>query len=136
MHGKQSNGERSYLGRRTCGRGIKSLRDVYKETEVRVACYMAMSDSPWTTVACTREVANEYCSVRREAEEVMEETGKTLILGKDQVKLDGEQLSDAWTEVWAKLKVILKTQTDQTATFVYIYREENIECPQSSTFKT
>ena len=41
---------------------------------------MAMSDSPWMSVTWARKVANEYCSIRREAEEVMEEIGETLIL--------------------------------------------------------
>ena len=41
MIGKQSSDERLYLIRQDGGRGIKSLRDIYKETRLRVACYMA-----------------------------------------------------------------------------------------------
>ena len=100
MHGKQSSDEKSYLSsRKASNRRIKSLRNVYKETKVRVACYFTMSDCPWMRLTWAREVANEYCSVRREAEEVMKEIGHTLILGEDGIKLNGEQLFGTWKEV-------------------------------------
>ena len=41
MLGRQASDERLYLKREKGGRGLKSLRDVYKETRLRVACYMA-----------------------------------------------------------------------------------------------
>ena len=71
MHGKQPSDERLYPSRRASGKGVKSLRDVYKQTKVRVIRYMVVSDSPWMRVAWAREVSNEYCTIRREAEEVM-----------------------------------------------------------------
>ena len=40
MLGKQSSNERLYLIREDDGRGIKSLRDIYKETRPRVTFYM------------------------------------------------------------------------------------------------
>ena len=43
MLGRQASNERLYLKREKGGRGLKSLRDVYKETRLRVACYMAKS---------------------------------------------------------------------------------------------
>ena len=41
MLGKQSSNERLYLKREEGGRGIKSLKDIYKETRLGVICYMA-----------------------------------------------------------------------------------------------
>ena len=41
MLGMQVSDERLYLKRENGGRGLKSLRDTYKETRLRVACYMA-----------------------------------------------------------------------------------------------
>ena len=41
MSGKQASDERLYLKREKGGRGLKSLRDTYKETRLRVACYMS-----------------------------------------------------------------------------------------------
>jgi len=43
MLGRQASDERLYLKREKGGRGLKSLRDAYKETRLRVACYMAKS---------------------------------------------------------------------------------------------
>ena len=71
MHGRQASDERLYLPRSKGGRGIKSMRDLYKETKVLVACYMAMSRSRWIEVASLREQGNEYCSVKREEEDAM-----------------------------------------------------------------
>ena len=45
MLGKQSSDERLYLRREDGGRGIKSLKDIYKKTRMRVACYMACSEN-------------------------------------------------------------------------------------------
>ena len=41
MLGKQSSNERLYLKREEGGRGIKSLKDIYKETRLGVICYTA-----------------------------------------------------------------------------------------------
>ena len=38
--GKWASDERLYLRREDEGRGLKSMRDVYKETRLRVGCYM------------------------------------------------------------------------------------------------
>ena len=45
MLGRQTSDERLYLKREEGGRGVKSVRDVYKETRLRVACYMSKSMS-------------------------------------------------------------------------------------------
>ena len=47
MLGRQSSDERFYLKRDVGGRGLKSLRDVFVETRLRVACYMAYSSNKW-----------------------------------------------------------------------------------------
>ena len=51
MLGKESNNERLYLIREDGGRGIKSLRDIYKETKLRVTCYMACLQNKWIKAA-------------------------------------------------------------------------------------
>ena len=43
--GKKSSNERLCLRREDAGRGAKSLKDIYKETRLRVACYMACSEN-------------------------------------------------------------------------------------------
>ena len=42
MHAEQCRDKRLYLRQEFGGRGIKSLKDVYAETKVRVACYMTV----------------------------------------------------------------------------------------------
>ena len=75
MLGKQLSDERMYL-RREAGRiGLKSMRDVYKETKVRVACYIAKSNSKWIQAALLREKDRGYISLECEAREMMQEPG-------------------------------------------------------------
>ena len=59
MPGKQTSDERLYLKREDDGRGIKSVRDLYKETRMRVACYMACSENNWINAAWKRETIKE-----------------------------------------------------------------------------
>ena len=41
LHGRQSSDEELYSKRNKGGRGLKSFKEVYDETETRVAFYMA-----------------------------------------------------------------------------------------------
>ena len=71
MSGRQSSDKRLYLKWENSGRGLKSLRDVYGETKLRMACYMEKSESLWIQVAWERENEKEYMSIWREAQEAM-----------------------------------------------------------------
>ena len=67
MLGKQSSNERMYLIREDGGRGITSLRDIYKETRLRVACYMACLQNKLIKPAWRRENTKDKNSVVEEA---------------------------------------------------------------------
>ena len=108
LHGKQSSDERLYMKRANGGRGLKSLQDVYKETKVRVACYMATSHNPWIRKAWLNEVKKEYTSIKRTAEEVMQEIGERIEFDEGEVKLNGRRIEGNWKEAWKGLKVKLK----------------------------
>ena len=54
MLGKQSSNERLYLIREDGGRGMKSLRDIYKETRLRVTFYMTWIQNKWIKAAWRR----------------------------------------------------------------------------------
>ena len=43
--GKQSSDERLYLREEDGGRGIKSLKEIYKETRLKVTSYMPCSEN-------------------------------------------------------------------------------------------
>ena len=51
MLGRQSSYERIYLKGDAGGLGLKSLRDVFVETRLRVACYIAKSSNKWIKAA-------------------------------------------------------------------------------------
>ena len=78
MLGRQAHDERLYLKREKGGRGLKSLRDVYKETRLRVACYMAKSNNRWIETAWTREMIKEENAIVMESIKTMEEVGVRL----------------------------------------------------------
>ena len=54
MLGKQSSNERLYLIREDGGRGMKSLREIYKETRLRVTFYMTWIQNKWIKAAWRR----------------------------------------------------------------------------------
>ena len=55
MLAKQASDERLYLKREDGGRGLKSIKDVYKETRLRVACCILKSENRWIQAASRRE---------------------------------------------------------------------------------
>ena len=71
MLGKQSSNDRLYLIREDGGKGIKSLRDIYKETRLRVACYLTCLESKWIKAAWRRENIKEENSIVEEAMKTM-----------------------------------------------------------------
>ena len=72
MLGKQSSNERLYLRREDSGRGIKSLKDIYKETRLRIACHMACSENKWISAAWRRENTKGEDSVVQEEAKTMD----------------------------------------------------------------
>ena len=78
MLGRQASDERLYLKREKGGRGLKSLRDAYKETRLRVACYMAKSSNRLIRAAWRREEDKEENAVVTESISIMYEIGVRL----------------------------------------------------------
>ena len=72
---KQSSDERLYLRREDGERGIKLLKDIYKETKMTVACYMAYSESKWISAAWRKENTKEANSIVEEAMKTMDDVG-------------------------------------------------------------
>ena len=75
MLGRQESDERLYLKRQDGGHGLKSLRQVYKQTKMRVATYMVCSTSSWIKIAWKREYNGGYKSLKKEAEQVLCKVG-------------------------------------------------------------
>ena len=136
MLGKQASNERLYLKREDGGRGLKSMRDVYKETRLRVACYMSKSENRWIQAAWRRETLKEENAVVTEARTTMEEAGITLEFKDNMIQLNGEQIDQEWKPTWRRVKSALQKgarqkrietcqSTEQQSQF---FREQEDEC--------
>ena len=108
MLGKQASDERLYLKRKDRGRGIKSLRDTYRETRVRVACYMACSENRWISAASRREKYKEENSIVEEAMKTMENIGIGIQFEEGSIQIDREQIDGGWKPAWRRMKEKLK----------------------------
>ena len=108
MLGKQASDERLYLKREDGGRGIKSLRDTYRETRVRVACYMACSENRWISAAWRREKYKEENSIVEETMKTMENIGIGIQFEEGGIRIDGEQIDGEWKPARRRMKEKLK----------------------------
>ena len=65
------------MGRNDRRKGLKSLRDAYEETRLRVGCYIFVSDNRWIKVAWKQETRKESNSIKDEITLTMQTKGKT-----------------------------------------------------------
>ena len=99
MHGDQCSDERLYLPRSRGGRGLRSFKDIYYETKLRVACYMTMSTSKYIKVAWEREKNKEFWSLLKEACTGMEEVGHCIEFLENTMIVDSEAIEGDWKSV-------------------------------------
>ena len=109
MLGMQASDERLYLKREDGGRGIKSLRDIYKEMRLRVACYMACSENKWISAAWRTENAKQENSIGKEAMKIKEDVEVETQFEEGIIRIDGELIDKGWKPAWKRLKENLKT---------------------------
>ena len=64
-------------------------------------------------MAWLREHSNEYCSVKREAEDAMREVLEEVNFACGKIELNGEQLQGTWKDVWKKLKILFESITEE-----------------------
>ena len=102
--GKQGSDERLYLKREDGGRGIKSMRDVYQETRLRVACYMACSTNSWIRAAWRKEMMKEENAIVTEAVKIMEDVRVQIQFEEGSILIDGEVIEGGWKLAWRSLK--------------------------------
>ena len=113
MLGRQSSDERLYMKRRAGGRGLQSLREVYKETRLRVACYMVTSANIWIKATWRSETMKESSSIKDEAIGTIKAVGKTLDFEGESVILEGEKINGDWKQIWTKVKTCLKKGVEE-----------------------
>ena len=86
---KQSSDEILYLRREDGGRGMKSLKDIYKETSLRVTCYMACSENKWIRETWRRENTKEENSIVQEAMKTMDNVGVEIQFEQGNIWIHG-----------------------------------------------
>ena len=73
---------------------MKSLRDTYKETRLRVACYMTKSTSRWIEAAWRREAIKEENKIVVKSVKMMEEVGVKLRFERKSIRLGNEVIDE------------------------------------------
>ena len=104
MLGRQGGDERLYIKGQEGGRGVKSLKLVYKETKVLVATYVVLSPSHWIRVAWKREYTYKYKSLKKEAEQALREMGLKVHLREEEIWGTEEKVKKDWSVCWKELK--------------------------------
>ena len=69
-------------------RGMKSLRNIYKETRVRVTCYMVCLRNKWIKAAWRREDTKEQNSIVEEAIKTMEDVEIEIQFEEGNIRID------------------------------------------------
>ena len=72
------------------------MRDVYKETRLRMACYMSKSENKWIQAVWRRETLKEENAVVTEARTTMEKGGMRLKYEDNAIQLDGARIEQEW----------------------------------------
>ena len=138
MLGRQASYERLYLKREKGGRGLKSLRDVYKETRLRVAYYMAKSNNRWIETAWTREMIKEDNAIVMESIKTIGEVGVRWRFKGRSIRLDDKVTDEErdWKPAWRKVTTSLPKATEAKRIEIYrtkeqqsqFYQEQEEEC--------
>ena len=104
MSGKQASDERLYLKREKDGRGLKSLLDMYKDTRLRVTCYITKLTNQWIEAAWRTETMKEENAIVVELVKTMEEVGVRLRFEGKSTRLDDEVIDEEreWKPTWQK----------------------------------
>ena len=136
--GKQRSDERLYLKREDGGHGIKSMRDVYQETRLRVPCYMACSTNRWIRAAWRREMMKEENAIVTEVVKTIEDVGVRIQFEEGSISIDGEVTEGGWKPAWGRLKDKWKKgvkarrtesyQTKEQQSKVYCEQKKNVIC--------
>ena len=87
------------------------MRDVYKETRLRVTCYMAKSTNEWIKVAWNRKALKNESSIIDEVVATMAQLGADIQFEDNAAKLGGEQIDAEWRLTWKKIKESFKKGT-------------------------
>ena len=132
FHGKQASDERLYMRREEGVRGLKSFKDVYARTKVRVACNMAASTDEWIKAAWANECSKEHTSTKKIAEELMVEIKVDVEFGMGNISI-GNETVDNWKTTWKILRMKLQQGLQQNKMERLSQKNMQSEIPRNQT---
>ena len=124
------------MKRKDRGRGLKSLREVYEETRLRVGFCMLVSDNRWIKEAWKQEARKECNSIKDEIILTMQTKGKTIQFEGEDVKLEGKILDREFKPIWKQVKKYFKKGSEEKILEQYrkkemqseIYKKQDKKC--------
>ena len=90
------------------------MKDIYKETRLRVTCYVACSKNKWISAARRRENIKEENSIEEEAMKTMDNVRVEIQFERGNIWVDGELIDRGWKPAWKWLKEKLKKGSEES----------------------
>ena len=136
MLGRQTSDERLYMKRKDGGRGLKSLKEVYEETRLRVGCYIFVSNNRWIKEAWKQEARKISNAIKDEIILTMQTKGKTIQFEGEDIKLEEKILDREFKPIWKQVKKWFKKGSEEKRLEQYrkkkmqseIYKKQDKKC--------
>ena len=136
MLGRQTSDERLYMKRKDGGRGLKSLKEVYEETRLRVGCYIFVSNNRWIKEAWKQEARKISNAIKDEIILTMQTKGKTIQFEGEDIKLEEKILDREFKPIWKQVKKWFKKVSEEKRLEQYrkkkmqseIYKKQDKKC--------
>ena len=84
------------------------MKDIYKETRLRVACYMTCSENKWISTTWKRENTKGENSIVEEAMKTMDNVGVEIQFEESNIWIDGDLIDGGWKPTRNRLREKLK----------------------------
>ena len=84
------------------------MKNIYKDTRLRVTCDMVCSENKWISAAWRRENTKKENSIVEEAMKTMDYVGVEIQFKGDNIWIDGELINGGWKPAWKRVKEKLK----------------------------
>ena len=133
---RQASDERLYMKRKNGGRRLKSLREVYEKTRLRVGCCMFVSDNRWIKEAWKQERRKDCNSVKDEVLLTIQTKGKRIQFKGEDMKLERKILDREFKPKQKQVKKCFKKGSKEKRLEQYrkkemeseIYKKQDEKC--------
>ena len=97
-----------YMKLKDGGRRLKSVREVYEETRLRLGCHMFVLDNRWIKEAWKQEARKGCNSIKDKIILTMQTKCKRIQSEGEDVKLKGKILDREFKPIWKQVKKCFK----------------------------